>query len=139
MTSFQNLYDKLNKQIQIVEDSLTITKEIRNNLPSSALTINDTSSVDKTVIYRCRNSTFGKNVFYFKSYPTIKHNILECRKNQPITFKQLCNLLTTYIFSNNLYNSANNSIICDNFLKLITDNDETTFFILLKNLRKIIN
>lgn len=138
MTSLQKLYDKLEKQIQTVENALENTNAIYDKLNSSTLPKSVPSYQNKSII-AFRNSSFRNNVFQFKTYPTIAHKIIECKKGQKITYSQLCNLLKQYIFSNNLFDFEKNIIICDDLLKLITGYDKTTFLMLLKNLGQIIN
>jgi len=138
MASLQKLYDKLEKQIQTVEKTLENTNAIYHKLNSTTLPKNVSSYKNKSII-AFKNSIFRNNSFQFKTYPTIVHKILECKKGEKITYAQLCRLLTQYIFSNNLFDFDNNTIICDDLLKLITGYDTTTFILLLKNLGKIIN
>jgi hypothetical protein len=138
MTSFQKLYDKLEKQIQTVENALENTNAIYDKLNSTTLPKSVPSYQNKSIV-AFKNSSFRNNVFQFKTYPTIIHKILECKKGEKITYQQLCRLLTQYIFSNNLFDFENNTIICDDLLKLITGYSTTTFILLLKNLGKIIN
>lgn len=138
MTSFQKLYDKLEKQIETVENALENTNAIYDKLNSTRLPKNVPSCQNKSIT-TFKNSGFRNNCFQFKTYPTIAHKILECKKGEKITYTQLCKLLTQYIFSNNLFDFENNTIICDDLLKLITGYDKTTFLLLLKNLGKIIN
>jgi hypothetical protein len=138
MTSLQKLYDKLEKQIQTVENALENTNDIYHKLNSTTLPKN-VQSYKNNSISTFQNSAFRNNVFQFKTYPIIVHKILECKKGEKITYTQLCKLLTQYIFSNNLFDFENNTIICDDLLRLITGYDTTTFLILLKNLGRIIN
>jgi hypothetical protein len=136
MASFQKLYDKLERQIQTVEHALENTNAIYNKLNSITLPKNVSSYKNNTIF---KNSSFRNNLFQFKTHPTIAHKILECKKGEKITYTQLCKLLTQYIFLNNLFDFENNTIICDDLLKLICGYDTTTFILLLKNLGKIIN
>jgi len=143
MVSLQNLYDKLEKQIQIVEDALKTTDMIGNKLAALKLPKNDQSSnvrnkpcpVDKFNLESCRNSEFRTYKFKFK--PTIKHSILENKANQIITYAGLCKLLTAYILNKNLLNTAN-KINCDDFLNLLTGTNSSSFFMLLKCFGRII-
>ena len=130
MVHLQHLYDKLVKQIQIVEDALKTTDIIGSKLATLKIPKNDASSTDK-----CRNSAFRSYKFRFK--PSIEHSILENKTNQIITFSGLCELLTLYVLNKNLLNETN-TITCDNFLKLLTENDITSFFMLLKSFGRII-
>lgn len=130
MVRLQHLYDKLGKQIQIVEDALKTTDIIGSKLATLKIPKNDASSTDK-----CRNSAFRSYKFRFK--PSIEHSILENKTNQIITFSGLCELLTLYVLNKNLLNKTD-TITCDNFLKLLTGNNITSFFMLLKCFGRII-
>jgi len=138
MASLQKLYDKLEKQILTVEKALENTNAIYDKLNSTTLPKNVSSYKNESII-AFKNSSFRNNIFQFKTYPTIVHKILECKKGEKITYAQLCKLLTQYIFSNNLFDFENNTIICDDLLKLITGYHTTPFLYLLKNIGKIIN
>ena len=143
MVSFQNLYDKLKKQIQIVEDALKTTDMIGSKLAALKLPKNVQSSNarekpimgDRFNLESWRNSEFRSYKFRFK--PTIKHSILENKANQIITYAELCKLLTAYILNKNLLNDAN-KITCDDFLNLLTGTDSPSFFMLLKHFGRII-
>jgi len=139
MASLQKLYDKLEKQIQTVEKALENTNAIYDKLNSTKLPKNVQSYNKKSSISAFQKCAFRNNSFQFKTYPIIVHKILECKKGEKITYAQLCRLLTQYIFSNNLFDFDNNTIICDDLLKLITGYDTTTFIHLLKNLVKIVD
>ena len=134
MVHLQHLYDKLGKQIQIVEDALKTTDIIGSKLTTLKLPKNDASST-KPSIDKCRNSPFRSYKFRFK--PAVKHGILENKNNQIITFTGLCELMTLYVLNKNLLNDTN-KITCDDFLKLLTGNDITSFFMLLKCFGRII-
>jgi len=139
MVSLQNLYQKLEKQIQTVEEALKITDDVHCKLSNLTLIKNDlTQSYKSDAATSCRESEFRRHVFKFKNYPSIKNNLLEYRKGTKIKYMELCKLLTQYIFSNNLYDYENNHIICDELLKLITGCNTISFLLLLKNLGQII-
>ncbi len=128
----------MEKQIQTVENALENTNVIYDKLNSTTLPKNVPSYQNISLI-AFRKSSFRNNIFQFKTYPTISHKLIECKKGQKMTYAKLCSLLTQYIFSNNLFDFENNTIICDDLLKLVTGNETTTFINLLKNVGQIIN
>jgi hypothetical protein len=136
MTDHQKLYDKLLKQIKVVENNIKKTEQIHQQITSYALVNNESNKINMNDFRQC---AFRKKLFQFKTYQPISHCFLDRYKGQNITFGKLCEQLSTYICNKNLFNCKDNTIICDDFLKLITKTDYTTFFILVKNLRKIIN
>lgn len=138
MESLQKLYDRLGKQIEIVEKTLKQTDIISNRLNKLVLPINEGIRLEDVTAEKCADSPFREINFRFKSNPTINHPLLLENKNKPISYTNLCHLLISYITTNKL--SINGRIHCDDFLKQICGekHDHVDFFILLKNLGQII-
>lgn len=138
MESLQKLYDRLGKQIEIVEKTLKQTDLISNRLNKLVLPINESIQLEGSTAEKSAESPFRQIKFRFKSKPTINHPLLLENKNKPISYTNLCHLLISYITTNKL--SINGQIQCDDFLKQICgeNQEQIDFFILLKNLGKII-
>lgn len=139
MTSLENLCDKMQKDHNSVEKTPSETDVLNEKLSNIALAnyefsifISNTSPAIK-----CRNSPFRKNIFKFKQEPIIQSLILNKNKGKEISFANLCNMMITYIYTNNLF-IGNGIIKCDPFLKMVTKCDNINYFELMKNLRHII-
>ena len=137
MPSLQDIFEKLQKKTAILETALCEADDIRKKLENVTLS-NRVQSSNKKNTEGCRNSPFRKVVFCFKPVPEIKHAFLEQKKAEPVSFKKLCKILVDYIRVQNLYDYEGN-IMCDDFLKSITNTERCSFFTLLKNVGKIIN
>jgi len=122
MSKLQKLYDRLKNKLSEVEN--TIEYEIPND---NALAKNE-----------CKSSPFRNVKFRLKNPPTISHPLLEKHKGHPISFTKICNMLVSYITLNKLYLESGN-IKCDGLLKSLTGFETTTFFLLVKNLRHLID
>lgn len=139
MVSLQKLYDNLEKQIQSVETTIEFTNDLHNKLINVTLPKSVHSYNKNNIATSCRDSAFREYVFQFKRVPTINNSLLESQKGEKISYKDLCKLLSQYVFVNNLYDYTNHTIVCDELLRLICSSNRTTFLLLLKNLRQIIN
>lgn len=137
MPTLQDIFEKLQKKTAILENALCEADDIRKKLENAALS-NRVQSSNKKNTEDCRKSPFRKVVFCFKHVPEIKHVFLEQKKAEPVSFRKLCKILVDYVGKNNLYDYEGN-IICDDFLKSITNTESCSFFTLLKNIGKIIN
>jgi hypothetical protein len=128
MSNLLKLYNRLKNKIQEIEKKLNTV----NN-------ISGTTALAKSVgSNECRSSPFRDVKFRLKNPPTIRCPILEKNKGCPVSFSKICNMLVTYISMNKLFLDSG-IIKCDDFLKSIIGADSTTFFLIVKNLRHIID
>jgi len=135
MTSLQDLYTKLGKQINIIETIINKTNEIYNRLENMRSSIIDLTEPNSLSVYR--DSPFRKVLFRFKPCPTLINNpILITYKGMPITFEKLCSFLIKYIAAHNLFLGAGN-LQNDEFIQEMTDGD-VNFFTITKNFGRII-
>jgi len=121
MTKIRNLVDDLEEQIA---NSKSVLSKCNNH--------------ETTTLVSYYKSPFRNNTFQFADPPTINSVLLESKKGTRIRFCDLCALMRSYIYQNDLL-IEDGTIKCDSFLKSIVENTDTTsFFKLAAGFRKIL-
>jgi hypothetical protein len=133
-----------------LKSDIDMLRREKKNYTEMLTSLEEQIAKSKHMLAKCNNlnikpntssfykSIFRNNVFKFADPPLISNPILESKKGTAIRFCDLCAMVRSYIYQNNLL-TEDGTIKCDSFLKSIVENSETTtFFKIVAGFRRIL-